>query len=80
MKKDIATKLVAVMSDITTQLDDSVRMVMDNSEEEEFKKYRRAAGKVMGYIFAEIMTPLFTEYPELTPDGLKKDNTRQPPL
>ncbi len=59
------------MLDINTRVNASIRLVMDNSEQEEFVKYRRAAGKVMGYVF-ELLTPIFAEHPELTPEGLRK--------
>jgi hypothetical protein len=40
MKTEIARKLSDEMNDIMARLDESVRLVMDNCAEDEFKGYR----------------------------------------
>lgn len=36
----------------------------------EFKAYRRAAGRVMGYAYLDVMVPLYLEHREFIPEGL----------
>jgi hypothetical protein len=46
----------------------------------EFEQYRRAAGRIMGEIFVEILQPLYDEHPDLIPDQLRatSPNKRTP--
>jgi wyosine [tRNA(Phe)-imidazoG37] synthetase (radical SAM superfamily) len=72
MKQAVAEQINSLMLDINAHLDSSIRLVMDNSEQKEFEKYRQIIGKIMGEIFVEILTPMYVEYPDLKPEGLRK--------
>ena len=71
MEKPVAQEISLLMLEISKQLDASVRTVMDTCEQREFEQYRLAVGKLMGGIFVDILTPIFKQYPDLTPEGLK---------
>ena len=76
MDKKLAKRISEIMQDITGQLDISIRLVMDNTDNaQDFQKYRRLVGKLMGEIFAEILQPIYDQYPDLTPAGLRKEDT-----
>ncbi len=74
MQFEIAQHVSALMLELSGRLDESVRFVMENADEEEFQRYRRAVGKLMGDIFVGILSPLYAEHPSLTPEGLRPDN------
>ena len=71
MKKEAARLIVEVMQDITARLNNSIYVVMEAADEEEVQRYKRAIGQAMGGIFLDIMSPIFDEYPDLTPIGLR---------
>ena len=71
MDLQTAAKIEAIMRGICGQLDQSVRLVMDASDPNEFQEYRRKIGRVMGEIFLEVRQPIYDEYPELIPAELK---------
>jgi hypothetical protein len=72
MNRTTAEKLEQILRNVSAELDRSIRIVRDNSSEEDFIRYRRLVGKLMGEIFVEVLQPIYLEYPELTPDGLKR--------
>lgn len=47
---------------------------MDDASEEVFEEYRRIGGKIMGYLYFNILEPLYGEYPDLTPTELRRDD------
>lgn len=74
MERVVAEELNVILRNVTRELDDSVRVVMNNSSQEEFQRYRRIAGKLMGEILLEILQPIYSEYPDLTPRDLRPDS------
>ncbi|WP_206244054.1 hypothetical protein [Novosphingobium terrae] len=44
---------------------------MDAADEDEVHRYKRAVGQVMGGIFLDIKSPIFEQYPDLTPAELR---------
>jgi hypothetical protein len=73
MDRDIAEHIQNITEDFFTKLDNSIRLVMERSPDEEFQRYRRAAGKVLGYTYMDIQCPIYEEHPDLTPPGLRKE-------
>jgi hypothetical protein len=67
MKTEIAQKISQEMNDIMARLDHSVRLVMDNCTESEFKAYRKAIGQIMGGIVLDVLNPLYDMNPEVKP-------------
>jgi hypothetical protein len=68
--KEEAEKLSVLLMQVSGQLDQSVRFVMDKDSKENFEHYRSGIGKVMGELFLEVMQPLWARYPELLPEHM----------
>ncbi len=73
MKIEVAHKLVAVSIHCSEKLNSSICLVLDTCDEAHFYSYRRLAGRAMGYIFTEILWPVYKAYPDLDPDRIKSD-------
>jgi len=61
----------ATARDISARLDASVRTRHDHADAEEYEAYRLAVGALMGGINCEILTPIYSQYPALTPEAMK---------
>ena len=71
MKRTTAEQISKLLLEISKQLDGSIKLIMENSDQKEFEKYRQTVGKIMGVMFMDILTPLYQEHPDLTPENLK---------
>lgn len=71
MDKKTAEKILMISTNCTRETNASVQKVMAQCDEATFKSYRKYAGKMMGYLFTEIIAPTQTEYPELAPPGFE---------
>ena len=69
--KEIAIKISELMLDYGGRIDKTIALVKKNCSEEDFERYRKAAGKVLGEMLLEIMNPIYEEHPDLRPKGLK---------
>ena len=67
---DVAKVVSDLMLEYSEKLNDSIILVMKNCPEDEFKRYRLAAAKVLGEMLLEVMNPLYARHPELKPAGL----------
>jgi hypothetical protein len=65
-----AEKLSHLLARIGAHLDQSVAFVRDHDSPENFHGYREVAGKLMGDMFLDAMTPLYSRFPELLPNYL----------
>lgn len=74
MKKAVAQSIVELVFDYGGKLNDSMLLVRESATEEEFGDYRRAVGAVLASAFANILDPIFAEYPDLKPDQLNLDD------
>ena len=54
------------------QIDESIRLVMDNCSEEEFKSYRNATSIILTDILEEVLNPIFGVHSDLIPQDLRK--------
>jgi hypothetical protein len=52
---------------------------MKNCDEETFKIYRSYGGKIMGYLYTEIIAPTQSEHVELAPPGFEAMETSELP-
>lgn len=68
--QSIARHISEVALGISSKLDESILFVKENCSEEEFQKYRVAAGRVLGQILLEILNPLYETNPTLRPPEL----------
>lgn len=69
MKKGTAQKGIAAVYQATAVLNESLIQVQQESNDEDFRSYRLAVGKVMEMMYFEILAPAFREFPDLKPPG-----------
>jgi len=70
MDKPLAEKTSLLLLTVSAQLDRQLAMLKAQCSEEEFQRYLRGFGYVLGYMFTEIMTPIYAEHPDLKPEQL----------
>lgn len=61
---------------ISREINQTLCTIKDNCDEKEFKVFRRAFGRVMGYLYLDILGPIYKEHPTLTPDELKRPSKK----
>lgn len=66
----VAGEISALMFELNAKLNASIIMVQENCDEEDFKLYRRAAGRVMGALLMDVLNPLYVDHPSLKPEWL----------
>lgn len=69
-KKELAKKVSDEMVSIGGRLNQLLWTIKEEAEEEEFRRYRRAIGEVMGVMLLEVMNPLYAEHPDVKPAEL----------
>ena len=67
----IAKQISTLMLEISAKIDESIAIVQSNCPVEEFRKYRLAAGRVMGEALLEILNPLYEKHSFLKPPGFE---------
>ncbi len=70
MNKEIAEKTALVAQVSSMILDIQLRELKDVLDDMEFKELSKKFAKPMGYIYYEILAPIWDEYPELLPDKM----------
>lgn len=70
MNKEIAEKTALVAQISSMILDVQLRELKDILDETEFKEISKKFSKPMGYIYFELLAPIWDEYPELLPDKM----------
>lgn len=70
MEKDVAQSILALMFEYGAKLNDSMLMVRESGDSEEFSRYRRAVGNVLDATFEHIIDPILAEHPDLKPEQL----------
>ena len=70
MDKTIAKKINELMLNHSKELDDSVRLVMENCSQEEFEVYRDAVSEIMTTMLLDVMNPIYKSHPDLKPAQL----------
>jgi hypothetical protein len=77
MKRELAERIVSRLHKVTMEIDETIAIVQKECTDEEFREYRRAAGHAMGYLFTDIIRPIFQEYPELMPEEMRDEKPRR---
>jgi hypothetical protein len=80
MRTEIAKHLISVSFNCSRQLDNSIELVLCKCDEAHFLMYRRLAGLAMGYIFTEILTPIYNSIPDLAPEWMKTSAVDEPQI
>jgi len=79
MKRDTAEHILATTQGIMKMLDSSMNVFLQNQEStEDYNTYRKTVAWLMGHIYADIERPIFSQYPDLTPEELRP-NAQNPP-
>jgi len=61
MNKTLAEQTSLLLLQVSAKLDAQLRMLKTQCADEEFQVYLRGFGDVLGYMFTEIMTPIYAE-------------------
>lgn len=69
---DIAKQLIDTLDGCSERINESIRLVRDKCSDEEFLLYQKAAGFVMGYIYTDVVAPIYKEHPDLEPPELRE--------
>ena len=72
MDKLTAQKVVEILLESAGKIDGSTGLVQETCSDSEFREYRKACGAIMGMIYTDILRPIFSEYPDLEPEGIKR--------
>jgi hypothetical protein len=70
MNKTLAEQTSLLLLRVSAKLDAQLALLKTQCSDEEFQGYRRGFGYVLGYLFTEIMTPIYAEHPDLKPEHL----------
>ena len=76
MKPEVAKAVSTELLRISREINQTLCTIKDNCDEKEFKVFRRAFGRVMGYLYLDILGPIYKEHPTLTPDELKRPSKK----
>lgn len=67
---EVARQISDLMLECGRRIDASVALVQEQCDAEDFQRYRRAAGRVLGALYLDVMQPIYGEHPGLKPEGL----------
>lgn len=68
MKRTVAEEISKMTFECCAKLEDSVGLVNEECDAEEAKRYRRAVAEAVATMVADILRPIWVEYPDLKPD------------
>jgi len=71
MDASVAREINELMLKYGAELNSSVGLVKSHCTKEEFESYRGAVARILGYMFLDIMNPLYREHPELKPSDFE---------
>lgn len=71
MDRDTAEKLSAITLESYFKIHDAVDIVRNGCPEgDERTEYIRGLGRALGYLYMDVLRPLYKEYPDLKPDNI----------
>ena len=70
MDKKLAEETSLLAMKVSSTLDKQLKIIMDNSSKDDFEKMRKGVSLVMGYLYTDIMEPLWHEHPDLRPEEM----------
>ncbi len=70
------TRLAELAAEASRIVDDSCAQVEQASAAAASEIYRRRAGRLMGYLFLNVLEPIWREFPELEPAEMKAEGGR----
>ncbi|HYG61314.1 MAG TPA: hypothetical protein VEL74_01930 [Thermoanaerobaculia bacterium] len=79
MNHKTAEHIISVSMSCINRLDRSVEDAIDAAPEEHASSYRSLAGEVMGYLFTEVLMPIYAAHPDLEPEELREARVSSQP-
>ncbi len=70
MNKTVAEETSLLLLKVSAELDAHLAKLRSQCSDEEFQRYRRGFGSVLGHMLTEIMNPIYAEHPDLKPEQL----------
>jgi hypothetical protein len=67
MNREVASEVSTKLLEVQRQLNQTLLLIKENCEAEEFNRYRMAVANAMGTIFLELLNPIYEEHPHLAP-------------
>jgi hypothetical protein len=82
MDRASASAVVEAVLQFAPRINESIRdLMMTGPSGPQLNEYRRAAGRVLGYLYTDILRPILAEYPDLEPVSMKNgDGTAEAPV
>jgi hypothetical protein len=71
MDRNTAEKLNAITLESYFKIHDAVALVRDSCSEAERKDYIMGLGRALGYLYTDVLHPLYEEYPDLKPNNIE---------
>lgn len=71
MDRETAKKLNDTTLEAYFKLHDAVAVVRNGCENDERKEFIRGLGKALGYLYTDVLHPLYEQYPDLKPDNIE---------
>jgi len=82
MDRTSASAIVEKVLEFASRINESIReLMMTGPSGPQLNEYRRAAGHVLGYLYTDMLRPIFGQYPDLEPKSIKDgDSTPEAPI
>lgn len=74
----IAKEIAATLTDCSSKLNESIRLVQQKCNDDEFQKYRKSAGFVMGYLYTDVLAKIYHKHPDLEPPEIREPDNFPP--
>lgn len=71
MDRKTAEKLNAITLESYFKIHDAVALVRTACPGTEGKEYIMGLGRALGYLYTDVLHPLYKEYPDLKPDDIE---------
>lgn len=71
MDRDIAEKLNAMTLESYFKIHDAAAFVHASCSADERKEYIMGLGRALGYLYADVLRPIYRQYPDLKPDNIE---------
>jgi len=69
LDRNASEKLAGLMQEIGAQLESAAGLIMESGDDEVHKTYLATIDFLLGYLRQDVMQPIFTDYPDLAPEG-----------
>jgi hypothetical protein len=70
MDRETAEKLNAMTLESYFKIHDAVALVHARCSADERKEYIRGLGRALGYLYTDVLSRLYEQYPDLKPDNI----------